>query len=79
MAQQPFFDLDADPLNPDRLRGFAAQVQDFADAIRAGRAPLIGAREGRAAVEMVEAADRSAASGLAVALPLPPPDVLALG
>lgn len=78
VAEQPAFDFGSGMLSPDRLQGFAAQVQDFADAIREGRPPLVGAREGRAAVEMIEAAERSAATGLAVTLPLSPSDMSAL-
>jgi len=70
VAEQPAFDFLGDYLDPNRLKGFAAQVEDFAGAIREGREPVVTGRDGRAAVEMVEAADRSAASGQAVALPL---------
>lgn len=69
-AEQVAFNFLGDYLDPNRLEGFAAQVEDFAGAIREGRAPLVTGRDGRAAVEMVEAADRSAARGAAVALPL---------
>ncbi len=70
VAEQVAFNFLGDYLDPNRLKGFAAQVEDFAGAIREGRAPLVTGRDGRAAVEMVEAADRSAASGAAVSLPL---------
>ena len=69
-TEQVAFDFLGDYLDPNRLKGFAAQVQDFAEAIRDGRDPVVTGRDGRAAVEMVEAADRSAASGAAVAFPL---------
>ncbi len=69
-AEQVAFNFLGDYLDPNRLKGFAAQVEDFAGAIREGREPVVTGRDGRAAVEMVEAADRSAASGQAVALPL---------
>ncbi len=50
--------------------GFAGQVRDFAAAI-AGEAPLrVSGWDGLAAVEMVEAAENSSATGLAVPLPL---------
>ena len=70
IATQPPIDYVAGYMHPNRLLGFAAQVQDFAEAIETGRDPLIGGVEGRAAVEMVEAADRSAATGHTVRLPL---------
>lgn len=70
VAEQVAFNFLGDYLDPNRLKGFAAQVEDFAGAIRERREPVVTGRDGRAAVEMVEAADRSAASGVAVALPL---------
>lgn len=70
VAEQVAFNFLGDYLDPNRLKGFAAQVEDFAGAIREDREPVVTGRDGRAAVEMVEAADRSAASGQAVALPL---------
>jgi predicted dehydrogenase len=70
VAEQVAFDFLGDYLDPNRLKGFAAQVEDFAGAIQDGREPAVTGADGRAAVEMVEAADRSAATGQAVALPL---------
>jgi myo-inositol 2-dehydrogenase/D-chiro-inositol 1-dehydrogenase len=70
VAEQVAFNFLGDYLDPNRLKGFAAQVEDFAAAIRDGREPVVTGQDGRAAVEMVEAADRSAAAGQAVALPL---------
>ena len=70
VAEQVAFDFLGDYLDPNRLKGFAAQVEDFAAAIREDREPVVTGRDGRAAVEMVEAADRSAASGEAVTIPL---------
>lgn len=68
--EMPWFDLNADIYSPVRLKAFAAQVQDFAEAIRDGRAPSIGGADGRAAVELVEASARSSELGTSVALPL---------
>lgn len=62
------FDFLGDYLDPNRLAGFAAQVQDLCEAIRDGRPPVVTGWDGRAAVAAVDAADRSAASGEAVAL-----------
>jgi predicted dehydrogenase len=70
VAEQVAFDFLGDYLDPNRLKGFAAQVEDFAGAIEEGRAPVVTGEDGRKAVEMVEAADRSAASHQAVELPL---------
>ncbi|HEX2681322.1 MAG TPA: Gfo/Idh/MocA family oxidoreductase [Candidatus Dormibacteraeota bacterium] len=70
VAEQPQFDFINDPMSPKRLKGFAAQVKDFVEAIAADRDPIITGEMGRSAVEMVEAADMSAASGEAVRLPL---------
>ncbi len=58
------------PKNPRRIQRTARQVQGFIDALRDGRAPAISGRDGRAAVEMAEAAIRSAATGEVVELPL---------
>ena len=61
-----------EPRNPRRIGNTARQVQDFVDALREGRAPGISGEDGRAAIEITEAASRSAATGEAVSLPLPP-------
>lgn len=66
VTRQVPFDFLGDYLDPNRLAGFAAQVQDLAEAIRDGRDPVVTGLDGRAAVAMVEAADRSAATGEAV-------------
>jgi predicted dehydrogenase len=46
-----------------RMEAYAAQVREFVDAIREQRAPRVLATEGLAAVAIVEAAHRAAASG----------------
>ena len=56
--------------NPYFREGFAQQIQAFADAVESGREPAVSGRDGRAAIEMVEAAERSSATGQAVRLPL---------
>jgi predicted dehydrogenase len=53
-------------------RGHQRVVEDFVDAVRAGRRPLCDAREGRRSVALVEAMYRSARAG-APAEPAPPP------
>jgi predicted dehydrogenase len=49
--------------------GHTALYNDFADAIRTGRSPLVDGREGRRSVSLVEAIYRSAESGGATQLP----------
>ena len=67
---QPTLDYLANPFNAQRLRAFADQTQDFLDAIAERRPPAVSGADGRAAVEIVEAADRAAATGETVRLPL---------
>ena len=50
--------------------GFAAQLSDFLAAVVEGREPSVSGWDARMAVAMVEAAERSAASGEAVRLPM---------
>jgi predicted dehydrogenase len=68
--EMPPFDLNADVYSPVRLEAFAAQVEGFAAAIDAGGGPGMAGEDGRAAVEVVEAAARSSSSGAAVRLPI---------
>ena len=70
VAEQVAFNFLGDYLDPNRLEGVRRPGRGLRGAIREGRAPVVTGHDGRAAVEMVEAADRSAASGQAVALPL---------
>ena len=55
---------------------YADQVQDFVDAIREGREPEVTGAEARHGIEMGLAADRSAAIGDVVRLPLQPHSTL---
>jgi len=50
--------------------GFAAQVAEFVAAVEGGREPSVSGADARAAVEMVQAAERSAATGAAVVFPI---------
>lgn len=59
--QGPFDPLDAS--DPVRLRAYARQLEDLVAAIAEGRDPLVSGEEGRRTVAMLEAAERSAASG----------------
>jgi len=74
--EMPRFGLNDDVYSPIRLEAFAAQTQAFALAVRAGidsATPALQGADGRAAVEIVEAAARSSESGEAVRLPLQAP------
>ena len=70
--EMPSFALNADVYSPVRLAAFAAQTQAFAQAVQAGTAastsPAMTGADGRAAVEVVEAAARSSASGKSIRL-----------
>jgi predicted dehydrogenase len=68
--EQPAFDFVNRPLDPVRLEAFFTQIQAFVDDVVDGRPPTVPGEEGRAAVEMVEAARRSVEIGQAVELPL---------
>jgi myo-inositol 2-dehydrogenase/D-chiro-inositol 1-dehydrogenase len=59
-----------EPRNPRRIGNTARQVQDVIDSLAQGRAPSVSGQDGRAAIEMAQAASRSAATGEAVTLPL---------
>ena len=67
--EQPAFDPN-NPADPTRLAGWARMYQAFADSVREGRAAPVSGKDGRAAVEIGEAADISNATGNAVHLPL---------
>jgi predicted dehydrogenase len=53
-----------------QIRGHAALYADLLDALRMGREPLVTARDGRDALELVLAIYRSAWEGRPVKLPL---------
>jgi myo-inositol 2-dehydrogenase/D-chiro-inositol 1-dehydrogenase len=59
-----------DPRNPRRIGNTARQLQWYIAAVREGYEPRITGADGRAAIEICEAASRSAATGQAVHLPL---------
>ena len=67
--EQPAFNPQ-DPLDPMRLEGFVAMVDEFIGAIRENREPAVTGADGRAAVELCLAARESAKLGRAVDLPL---------
>jgi predicted dehydrogenase len=66
--QTPFDPLNAD--DPIRLQAYASQLRDLMDAIAAGRDPAVSGRQGALTTSMLEAAERSAATGQSVRIPL---------
>ena len=64
--QAPFDPLDAS--DPVRLRAYARQLEDLVDAIVEGHDPLVSGEEGRRTTAMLDAAERSAASGTSAAV-----------
>jgi predicted dehydrogenase len=65
--QTPFDPLNAD--DPVRLQAYARQLRDLIDAIGEGRDPAVSGRQGALTTSMLEAAERSAATGQSVRLP----------
>ena len=61
---------DFKPRDPRRIGNTARQIDDFIRSLRAGRTPQITGEDGRAAIEMTQAAKISAQTGRAVDLPL---------
>ncbi len=61
---------DFKPRDPRRIGNTARQVTAFAADVLAGRPPKITGRDGRAAIEMTQAARLSAETGRAIDLPL---------
>jgi UDP-N-acetyl-2-amino-2-deoxyglucuronate dehydrogenase len=61
---------DFKPRDPRRIGNTARQLDDFIAALRDGRSPGITGEDGRAAIEMTQAAKLSAQTGRAVELPL---------
>jgi predicted dehydrogenase len=69
--EQPPIDFVARPLDPSRLEAFHIQMQDFIDSLRFGKYPSVTGEDGRAAVEMVQAAYLSTLTGSVTHLPIP--------
>jgi predicted dehydrogenase len=67
---QPAFD-PKNPHDPVRLVSFSTMVQEFIDAIHENRKPSVLAEDGRASIELCQAALRSSELGLPVSFPLP--------
>jgi predicted dehydrogenase len=66
--QRPFDPMN--PVDPLRLRAYAAQLEDLVAAIEARRDPYVSGREGLNTTQMLEGADRSSKLNQAVELPL---------
>lgn len=66
--QTPFDPLNAD--DPIRLQAYALQLNDLIRAIADGTDPFVSGRQGALTTSMLEAAERSAATGESVRLPL---------
>ncbi len=64
VAEQAAFD-PMDPADPVRLRAYARQLEDLVAAIQGDHDPLVSGEEGRRTTQMLDAAERSAASGQA--------------
>jgi predicted dehydrogenase len=62
VAEQDRFD-PMDAADPVRLRAYARELEDVVAAIVEGRDPLVSGDEGRRTTAMLDAAERSAASG----------------
>jgi predicted dehydrogenase len=58
------------PVDPIRLESFSRMVQDFIETILSGSPPSVTGQDGRAAVELCQAALQSARTGQVVTLPL---------
>ena len=58
----------SDPIKGLKSEGHRRQISDFVESLVSGRPPKIDGREGRRAVELVEAMYRSADTGAAVTL-----------
>ena len=67
----PPWDWTVDPNAPRRIGLTARQVERFARALLDGGAPEVTGEDGRAAIEMVEAAIRSARTGQSESIPIP--------
>jgi predicted dehydrogenase len=65
-------DFDAlDPDDPGRLLAYRLELEDVVAAMTTGRRPLVDGHEGRQTTAMLEAAERSAATGDSVRVPPP--------
>ena len=70
VLELPSWTKDWDPRAPRRIGNTARQVQSFIGSLQEGNPPRVTGADGRAAIEMVQAASLSAETGQAVHLPL---------
>jgi len=61
----------SDPVSKERLRAYAAELQDLLDAVAEDRPPFVDGVSGAHTVAMLDAAEQSAAAGHAVAVARP--------
>lgn len=66
--QAPFNPYD--PMDEVRLRAYTREMADFLGATSQGREPMVSGGEGVATMQMIEAAERSAASAQPVRIPV---------
>lgn len=71
VLELPSWTKEWDPRSPRRIGNTARQVQSFIGALTGGYEPRVSGADGRAAIEMVQAASLSAETGRAINLPLP--------
>jgi predicted dehydrogenase len=74
VLDMPPWDWTVDPKAPRRIGLTARQVEQFARALLDGGTPEVSGEDGRAAIEMVEAAIRSARTGQAESISSPAAD-----
>lgn len=70
VCEQAPIDYMNDPWNPQRIRGWARQTQEFAEAVLRHGRPGVSPQDGRAAIEMVQAVEESSERRAVVTLPL---------
>jgi myo-inositol 2-dehydrogenase/D-chiro-inositol 1-dehydrogenase len=70
IAEFPKVDYINRPLDPNRLQPFIAAMQSYIDDVLDHRPPTVAGRDGRIAVELVEASQASSDTGQAVPFPL---------
>jgi len=71
IQEMPEIDFINRPYEPKRLEAFFTQTQDFIDCLRQNRPPSVTGKDGRSAIEMIEASHFSSLTGNATDLPLP--------
>ncbi len=70
IAEFPKVDYINRPMDPNRLQPFIAAMQSFIDDVLDRRPPTVSGRDGRIAVELVEASEASSQKGQAIGFPM---------